>query len=136
MRSRRLKLKSDKTECILVTENDSMHRNVDTHSVMLGSVPVKISNNVRNLGFVFDNQLNFDEQVHNVTRKVIVNLTDFFSHCQIYSQRLEIKLVHRLVFSVIEFCNSLLYGSPNIILNCLHMLINSAARIIVDFPRF
>ena len=78
MRSRRLKLKSDKTENISVTENDSMHGNVDTHSVMLGSIPFKISNYVRNLGFVFNNQLNLDEQVHNVTRKVIVNLIIFF----------------------------------------------------------
>ena len=52
MQSRRLKLNSDKTECILVTANNSMHRNVDILSVMLGNISVQISNSVRNLEFV------------------------------------------------------------------------------------
>ena len=74
MRSRRLKLNSDKTEFILVTANNSMHRNADIHQVMLGHMPVQLSNSVRNLGFVFDNQLNLNEQINIVRRKVIANL--------------------------------------------------------------
>ena len=74
MQSRRLELNSDKTECVIVTAKNSMHRNVDIHSVMLGNVPVQFSNRVRSLGFVFDNQLNLDEQINNVKRKVILNL--------------------------------------------------------------
>ena len=63
VRSSRLKLNSDKTECILVTANNSMHRNIEIHAVMLGNISVQISNSVRNLGFVFDNQFILDEQV-------------------------------------------------------------------------
>ena len=37
IQSRRLKLNSHKTECIFVTANSSMHRNVDILSVMLGN---------------------------------------------------------------------------------------------------
>ena len=47
MQSRRLKLNSDKTEYVLVTANNSIHRNVDTHSMMLGKMPVQLSNSVR-----------------------------------------------------------------------------------------
>ena len=46
MQSRRLKLNSDKTECILVTANNSMHRTVDIHSLMLGNLSVQIPNSV------------------------------------------------------------------------------------------
>ena len=60
MQSRQLKLNSDKTECIHVTANSSMPRNVDIHSVMLGKIHVQFSNSARNLGFVFDSQLNLD----------------------------------------------------------------------------
>ena len=73
-RRRRLKQNSDKTECILVTSNYSMKRNVDINSVMQGNIPVKLFHSVRNLGFVFDNQLNSNEQIDNEKRKVIVNL--------------------------------------------------------------
>ena len=46
------------------------------------------------------------------------------------------KLVHGLVFSIIDFCKSFYYGIPNFILNGHQVLINSAARIDVGFPRF
>ena len=136
MRSRRLKLNSAKTKCVLVTANNSMHINVDIHSVMLGNIPVQLSNSVRNLGFVFDSQLNFDEQINNVKRKVIVNLINISRIAKFIDQDSKMKLVHGLVFSIIDFCNSLYYGLPNIILNVLQMLINSAARMVVSFLTF
>ena len=46
------------------------------------------------------------------------------------------KLVHGLVFSIIDLCNTLYYGLPNIILIGLQFLINSAAGIAVGLPRF
>ena len=73
MQSRRLKLNSDKTECILVTAKNTTHINVDIHLVILGNVPVQISISVRILGLVFDNQLNMDEQMNNGKKKVIVS---------------------------------------------------------------
>ena len=103
---------------------------------MLGNTPVQLSNSVRNLRFVFDSQINLNEQINNVKRKVIVNLIDISRFAKFIDQESKMKLVHGLVFSIINFCNSLFYGLPNIILNGLQMLINSAARIAVGFPRF
>ena len=61
MRSRRLKLSPHKTEFILAIANNIMRRIFDISSVMLGNIPVKLSNSERNLKFVFDNQLNLNE---------------------------------------------------------------------------
>ena len=96
MRSRRLELNSDKTECILVTANNSTRRNVDINSVMLGDIPVQLSNSVRNLGFVFDNQLNLNEQINNVKRKVIVNLINISRIAKFIDKDSKMKLVHGL----------------------------------------
>ena len=74
MQSRRIKLSSDKTECKIVTANNSKQRNFDIHSVMLRNIPVQISNSVWSHGFVFDNQLSLDEQLNNAKRKVKVNI--------------------------------------------------------------
>ena len=136
MQSRRLKLNSDKTECALVIVNNSVHRNVDINSVMLGNTPVQISGSVRSLGFVFDNQLNLDEQINNVEKKVIVNLINISRITKFMNKDSKIKLVHELVFSITEFWNSLYYGLQIIILNGLQILINSTARIVVGFSRF
>ena len=107
MRNRRLKLNSDKTECTLVTANNSARRNVDINSVMLGDIPFQLSNSVWTLGFVLDNQLNLNEQNNNVTRKVTVNLISFSRITKFIDKDFKMKLVHGLVLSIIEFCNSL-----------------------------
>ena len=136
MQSRRLKLTSEKKECILVTANNSKHRNIDIHSVMLGNMPVQISDSVRKLGFVFGNQLILEEQINNVTRKVIVNLIYISRIVKFIDKDSKMKLVDGFVFSIIVFCNCLYYSLSNIMLIGLQMLINSAARIVVSFPRF
>ena len=119
-----------------MTANNSMCRNVDINSVMVGNILVKLSNSVRYHGFVIDIQLNLNEQINSVKRKVIVNLINIYRIAKFINKDSKMKLVHGLVFSIIDFCNSLYYGLPNVILNCLQMLINSAARTVVDLLRF
>ena len=136
MQSRRPKLTPEKTECIFLTANNSMLRNVDIHSVILGIMLVKISNSVRNLVFVFDNQLNLDEQMNNVKRKINVKLINISRIVRFIDKDSKMKLIHGLVYSIINFCNSLYYDLPKIILNSIQMLINSEKGIVVGFPRF
>ena len=57
-----------------------MHINVYINSVMLGNIPDQLSNNVRNLGFAFDNQLNVNKQMNNLKTEVTGNLINL---CQI-----------------------------------------------------
>ena len=135
MRIRRLELNSDKTGCIRVTTNNSRRGNVDIKSVMLDDILVQLSNSVRNLGLVFDIQLNLNEQINNMMRKVIINLINISRIAKFIDKDSKIKQVILLVLSIIDFCNCLYYGLPNVILNGLQMLIKSAARIIVDFPK-
>ena len=46
------------------------------------------------------------------------------------------KLMHQMILSNVDFCNSIFYGLPNCDLRILQVLINSAARIVVGLPRF
>ena len=109
MRSRLLKPNSAETENLLVTANNSKRRNVDINSVMLGNIPVYFLKSLRNLGFVFDNQLKLNEQINNVKRKVIVNLIDISHLANFIYKDSKMKLVHGLVFSITEFYNSVLW---------------------------
>ena len=69
-------------------------------------------------------------------RKLIVNLINISRIAKFINKDSKMKLVQGLVFSINDFCNSLYYGLPNVILNGLQMLINSAATIVVGLPRF
>ena len=46
------------------------------------------------------------------------------------------KLVHGLVLSKIDFCNSIFYDLPDCDLRSLQILINGAVRLVTDLPRF
>ena len=46
------------------------------------------------------------------------------------------KLMHQMILSNVDFCNSIFYGLPNCDLRIFQILINSAARIVVGLPRF
>ena len=45
-------------------------------------------------------------------------------------------LVHAFITSLVDYCNSLLYGLPNYQLNKLQRLLNSSARLVCNAPRF
>ena len=47
-----------------------------------------------------------------------------------------VQLVHSLVLSHIDFCNSLYYGLSIVALHPLQIILNSAARLVVKLPRF
>ena len=127
LRSRRLKLSSDKTEHIIVSANISMHINSGINSVMLG---------VENFEFVFYNQLKLNEQINNVKRKIFISLINVSRIANLIDKYSNMKLVHGLVFTIIDLYNAVYYGLPSFILNGLQMLINSAVRIVIGFPRF
>ena len=134
MRSGPLKLNFDKTDCVLVTENITMRRDIEI--IRLSIMPVQLYSNVRNLGFIFDEKSIFNEQINSVKRKLIVKLFSFSRIAKFIVKDSKIELVHGLVLSIVFFCNSLYYGLLNVMLNDLKNLINSAARIVVCFPKF
>ena len=74
-----------------VTAIVSMHRNVDITTLMLDNMPVKFTNTVRNLAFVFVNQLQLDEQSNNVKRKIIVNLINISRIAKLLTETQKLK---------------------------------------------
>ena len=98
MRSRGGKLSSDKIECNHLPAKKSLHIHFEIKSVLLGNIPVQLSNSGQNLGFIFDNQLILNEEINNVKRKVIINLINVSRIAKFIDNDSKIKLVHGLVF--------------------------------------
>ena len=65
---------------------------------MLGDKPVQLSNSAQNLGFVFDNQLNLNEQINNLKRNVIVNIINISRIAKFIDTDSKMKLVRGQVF--------------------------------------
>ena len=136
MNTRRLKLNTGKTEVILLGTRQKLENlNFDPDIIFCDS-SVQFSSTVRNLGVIFDENLSMKQQANNVKRKVIGGLVNISKIAKFINKESRIKLVHGLVLSQLDYCNSLYYGLPNTVLHSFQMLLNSAARVIYQMPRF
>src|SRR6218665_3509245 len=85
---------------------------------------------VRDLGVTLDNTLSFSAHISNLSRSSFYHL-----------RRLRVmpvfkSMVHAVVCSRIDYCNSLLIGLPRSRLAPLQSVLNAAARLIARIPQF
>ena len=130
MKSRKLKLNTDKTEYIMFNNNNCEELNVDELSM------ASRSENIKDLGFTFNTDLNMKLQILNVKRKAIGNLINISKIAQYIDLNSRLKLIYGLVLSRIDFCNSLYVDLPNNLLRPLQIIINDCARLAKGIPRF
>lgn len=136
MQSRKLKLNSEKTEILLVGSHIEIGPLTSFREVMVSDTVIPFSEKVKSLGVIIDRDLSLKQNINNIKRKAISNLNNISRISKFIDQPSRMKLVHGLVFSVIDFCNCLCYGLPNSDVHGLQMIINSAARIVTNMPRF
>ena len=136
MNDRRLKLNAGKTE-VMVIGSRSKILNLDLGSeIAFGSSIIPVSHSARNLGVILDENLTMRNQLNSARRKAIGGLINISKISGYIDKGCRMKLVHSLVLSQIDFCNSLYYDLPARDINSLQMLQNSAARVIHRMPRF
>ena len=136
MYKRKLKLNSGKTEIMLVGSQSRINLLSNFKDMTVGTSTVTLSEKVRSLGIIVDQNLTLKQQLKNTKRKAINNLMNISRISKYINKPSRMKLVYGLVFSVIDFCNSLYYDLPDSDLHGLQMIINSAARIVKSIPRF
>jgi hypothetical protein len=108
-----LKLNADKTDAIVFVPKRS---DVEDLTVKVGDSVIKPSI-VRNLGAVLDSHLDMEQHVNSVSRSCfmkILQIVQIRKYLTVDSTR---TLINSLVTSKLDYCNSLLYGSPKYALN-------------------
>ena len=110
-----------------------MQDKIHIDQVYIGNkVFLPVSSNAVSFGVKLDSQLTFSPQISMIlsqSYKLICNVGKIRKYLSIDDVKC---LVHAIVVSRIDNCNSLLYGIPDYELNRLQMLQNSCARLIYN----
>ena len=90
----------------------------------------------RNLGAWFDTHLTMSTHISKVCGSAFYHLDNIKRIRKYLSMGATTALIHPLITSRIHYCNSLLYGLPDCQINKLQRVLNTAARLVYNAPRF
>ena len=124
----KLKINDDKTEFLIITSPraDVSHE----INLTIGEEIIPPSSSCKSLGVTFDEHILMDSYIRNTCRAAHFHLRNIGSVRDLIPEKSAAQLVHSLVSSRIDYCNSLLYGVPEYKTDRLQRVLNIAARIV------
>ena len=134
MNSQFLKINPDKTELLLLYPNELKDR-VIIQGTILNDDCIRFSNQVKNVGLWLDKNLNFDYHVNKLVSYSFKLLKDIGRIRSLLSNKHTEMLVHAMIASRIDNCNSVLFGTSRRNLDKLQKVQNAAARLVVRKPK-
>ena len=134
MVSNKLKLNGDKTKLLIINARHRPCPPID--HIEVSNFKIQPSETVSNIGVTFDKHMSFDQHVTNVCKACFFHLRNIAKIRDYLSTADTEILVHALITSKLDSCNSLLYGLPKSMIDRLQNVQNSAARLITRNKKF
>ena len=130
----KLKINDSKTEFI-VFRSPHAKQDLSSLSVHVGDSIIQQSSKVRDLGVIFDPFLSFDDYISSVCRSTHFHLRNIGRIRHFLSHHATAQLIHALISTRLDYCNSVLYNLPKSSILRLQRIQNQAARILTRTPR-
>ena len=132
MSSNRLRLNADQTQFILLGTSHFLGRR-DMRAV---SSIMQSSDVVNNLGIYLDSGLVMDRQVSKLCQVCYFHLRRLRTVRRSLTKESLLTLVHAFVTSRVNHVNGLLFAFHSYLLDRLQSVLNSAARLVLNIPKF
>ncbi len=132
MKEHHLQLNLAKTEILVFPATPTLQHDF---IIQLGSFTITPSSSVRNLGVIFDNQLNFKDHIAKTARSRRFALHNIRKSRPFLMEHAAQLLVQVLVIYRLDYCNALLAGLPSSTIKPLKMIQNAAARLVFNEPK-
>ena len=138
MNENQLKLNDDKTEALLFPFSSSLRPSTVSlpDSITLGSHNmIPFSDFAKNLGVVLGSNLSMKKHVIKICQTAYFELKRISSISGFLTEDAAKTLVTSYILSRLDYCNCLLIGTPNSVIQPLQKIQNFAARLVLLAPR-
>ena len=133
MTANMLQLNMDKTE-VVVLMNKSLRNPITIKNSNLFNWYINCS--VRNLGGIFDSALSSEALVNVICKSAWFNLFNISKRRRYLTTDAAKILIQAYVMFKIDYCNSMLYGIPDNLLNRIQRIQNYTARVVLRLHKF
>ena len=125
-----LKLNESKTEVIIFGSGSCLNNNIIGGTILSSGHCLRFSSIVKYLGVTFDNYINFDKHITNISSLCYLFIRNLSSFRKFLSQKECEIVVHAFISSKLDSCNALLFGASRNNIKKLQRVQNAAMRII------
>ena len=136
MNLNKLLLNPSKTEFLLIGTKQQRLKFSDLTNLSLSNDIIPVSSSARNLGFIFDSDMSFSEQINSVSKSCHFHIRDIRRIRHLLPLSAATALANSLVSSKLDYCNSLYSGISQSNLNKLQRIQNSLARVITNTSKY
>ena len=130
----RLAVNPSKTEYLLIGNNIQRSKVINA-SVYFQNLTLLPSDSVRNLGVIFDSNLDFKRHISSICRSSFYQIRQLRQIRSSLDRNSATILANSLVHSKLDYCNSLLYGLPDTSISRLQRVQNSLARVVCNVSK-
>jgi hypothetical protein len=133
--SNRLVVNPTKTEYLLIGTPQQRSKVVN-NTVYFKTIPLYPSDTARNLGVIFDSNLDFKSHISSICRSSSFQIRQLRQVRSSLDKNSAIIFANALVQSKFDYCNSLLFGLPSNTIIRLQYVQNSLARVVCNTTKF
>ena len=136
MNLNKLLLNPSKTEFLLIGTKQQRLKFSDLTNLSLSNDIIQSVPLPRNLGFIFDSDMSFSDQINSVSKSCHFHIRDIRRIRHLLPLSTATALANSLVSSKLDYCNSLYSGISQTNLNKLQRIQNSLARVITNTSKY
>ena len=134
MARRKLKLNDDKAEIIVIRGNLRKVSVANFSEMSFGDTQFVPCESAKNLGVVLISSLSFRSHIDCIVKTCNFHIRNLYMIKDFVNRKNLVTLVHSLIISKVDYCNSLFIGLPSVILKKVQSVLNRAARLIFNVP--
>ena len=136
MNSNKLLLNPSKTEFLLIGTKQQRLKFSQLTTLSLGNDITPVSSSARNLGFIFDSDMSFTDQINSLSKSCHFHIRDIRRIRHLLPLSAASALANSLVSSKLDYCNSLYNGISQANLNKIQRIQNTLARVVTNTSKF